>query len=525
MRKEEYMSSLQAALQGFDEDLVQEIVADYEERFRIGAERGKTEGQVIAELGSVEGLVMELGEMQSFARNGQDAAQNAKQNGAQNMAGNTNGTENTEGDTTGNTTSGSNTSGQYYRGTYTQDKSFAESLDGFMRKVGKVVDEAMREAGMALESAMEQVEIHVEEAKRRRAAGEDVDINIDIHVSESERESGKEPNVEQSGKGDENCRKVVVDADIADVQIRRISGSVPEAECQYYSHKTAMAYPFYAYQEGDTFYVGIRKEHQEKKSGYFQFSWSPSIEIALGIPEGVQTVTARSATGDLTVNELAADVLKLRSGTGDISASYFAGKECFLESSSGDATLEKSKVESAELITRSGDSTVSKLEATKINVSTASGDIEANGIVAGDVRLSSMSGDQSIDDVEAQALHVSTASGDIDITDCRGGLLRASAASGDVSVSGDFAEYHVSSQSGDVELTSRHDADISAKSTSGDVDVYITEAKAPYEVMMHSVSGDCSAGGHRSANEATEGEKVYRVEGKSISGDVSVRFR
>lgn len=516
MNKEAYMSSLQAALQGFDEDLVQEIVADYEERFRIGAEQGKTEEQVIAELGSVEGLVMELGEMQSFAQETQqkqtkNGAERTTQNAADHNAG-----------TTGNT---NNTGNQTYRGTYTQDKSFSESLDGFMKTIGKVVDEAMREAGMALETAMEKVEIHVEEVKRRRAAGENVDYDININVGESEKESGKEPNVEQSGKGDENCRKVVIDANIADVEIRRTSGSIPTAECKYYSHKTAMAYPFYAYQEGDTFHVGIRDEYQEKKSGYFQFSWNPSIEIMLGIPETVQTVTANVTSGDLTADELSAEVVKVRSGSGDIKVSYFNGKECRLESSSGDVTLEKSKVQDAEITSKSGDAAISKLETTRLNVNTASGDMEVNGIVAEEIKLSSMSGDQSLDDVEAKKLHTNTASGDMDITDCRGTVLQVSAASGDISISGDFAEYHVHSASGDVELTSRHDANIIVKSTSGDVEVLVMEASAVYEVTTHTVSGECNVGGHRGASEAAEGETIYHIEGKSISGDVSVQFR
>ena len=44
MKKEEYMGALKSALAGFDEELVQEIVSDYEERFRVGIEKGKTEG-------------------------------------------------------------------------------------------------------------------------------------------------------------------------------------------------------------------------------------------------------------------------------------------------------------------------------------------------------------------------------------------------------------------------------------------------------------------------------------------------
>lgn len=520
MNKEAYMSSLKTALTGFEEDLVQEIVADYEERFCVGATQGKTEEQIIAELGSVEGLVMELSEMQSFSQGPTVTININKANAEETPESEADGaTEQTE-----DTTQSGNT--YNFHGSYTQEKSFTESLDNLMRKVGKVVDEAMREAGHALENAMEQVEIHVEEAKKRRAAGDDVDYNVNINFSsESEKESGKEPNVEQSGKGGANCSKIVVDAAIADVKMRRTSNAIPTADCWYYSHKTAIAYPFYAYQEGDTFYVGIRQESRDKKSGYFQFSWNPSIEIEIGIPEGVQCVTAGSGSGDLSVTELSAKTLKLRSGSGDIAVSYFEGESCCIETSSGDSTLEKSKVQTAELTARSGDCRVFKLDVTKLDADTASGDISACGVVGERVHLRSMSGDQRVDDVEAKELHVNTASGDVDVTDSRGGRVFVAAASGDVSVSGDFTGYQVNSTSGDVEVTSRHDADVTAKSTSGDVEVRVTEAKGHYEVTMNSASGDCNVTGYQDAAGAQPGEKIYRIEGKSISGDVTINFR
>ena len=57
MKREEYMGALKSALTGFDEELVQEIVSDYEERFRVGLEKGKTEEAVIQELGSIKDLI------------------------------------------------------------------------------------------------------------------------------------------------------------------------------------------------------------------------------------------------------------------------------------------------------------------------------------------------------------------------------------------------------------------------------------------------------------------------------------
>lgn len=64
MSKVDYMKELIEKLADFEEELVQEIVSDYEEHFANGAIKGKTEENVIAELGTVDELISELHELQ-----------------------------------------------------------------------------------------------------------------------------------------------------------------------------------------------------------------------------------------------------------------------------------------------------------------------------------------------------------------------------------------------------------------------------------------------------------------------------
>lgn len=64
MSKADYMKELIEKLAGFEEELVQEIVSDYEEHFANGAVKGKKEEDVIAELGTVDELISELQELQ-----------------------------------------------------------------------------------------------------------------------------------------------------------------------------------------------------------------------------------------------------------------------------------------------------------------------------------------------------------------------------------------------------------------------------------------------------------------------------
>lgn len=65
MNKAEYMDNLRKGLSGFDKEVREEIINDYEEHFAEGLAIGKSEDEICAELGSVDELVKELGEIGS----------------------------------------------------------------------------------------------------------------------------------------------------------------------------------------------------------------------------------------------------------------------------------------------------------------------------------------------------------------------------------------------------------------------------------------------------------------------------
>lgn len=505
MKREEYMGALQSALAGFDEELVQEIVSDYEERFRVGLEKGKTEEQVVAELGSIKDLVEELGEMQQGAGDSFKTTGSAQT--AENNADNA------------NDSNSNNQSGTYY-----QEKSFAETFDAAMRKFGKVFDSVMKEAGKVIEDAAEKMEYHFEEAKKNHYYT--YDGNGTFTYESSEKDAEGEPNVEQSGEGLEGCRRVVVDADIADVTFRPTQDAQPRAVCHYYSHKTAMLFPFYAKQEGDTFYVGVRRNQEtEKKSGFFQFSMSPSIEIELFLPAGIILVEAGSTSGDMKLNEVAPVELVLRTKSGDVEANYLVCDRITMDTMSGDINLVKTISKNTSVATKSGDCVVDRLEGVDgvagLVVHTASGDANIKCVQAAKVEVGTASGDISVDALQGVNAKFGTASGDIDINDCHGEYMEANTASGDIGVKADYKKYSINSSSGEIRLESRHDADVIAHSTSGDVDVRIAEALETYQVSMHSVSGECTTEGQTKSASTVP---TRTVEAKTVSGDINVRF-
>lgn len=498
MKKEEYMGALKSALAQFDQELVQEIVMDYEERFRVGAENGKTEEMVIQELGNIRDLVDELSDIQqtpppfSREKEKEDSGQESK-----------NKTEQEE---------------QENSGTYYQEKSFAETFNSAMKKFGKVFNGVMKEAGRVLEEAAEKIEFHMEESKKNHY----YTYQGDGTYTGSEKEAEGEPNVEQSGCGMEGCRRIVVDTDIADVKIRMVKEREPKAVCHYYSHKTAMIYPFYAGQEGDTFYVRLRyNKEAECRSGFFQFSMSPSAQIDLMIPEGVVLIEANNMSGNLELNEINTETVVLNSKSGNITASYLTCEKCRMEAMSGDLELTKSSAKMAELTSKSGDCTVDRLEGETLIIKTASGSAKVTSVQSVSCTVNTMSGDIDADALNCQNMKFHTASGDVKLSDCRGDILEAGTASGDLELRADSKRYILNSTSGDIRLESRHDADMTVQNTSGDVEIHIVEALETYQVNMHSVSGECSTFGQTKSADTVPSKTI---EAKTISGDICVRF-
>ena len=62
MTKTEYMEALQNKLESFNRELQQEIMEDYERHFAEGIAAGKTEEEIVAELGSIEDMISDLPE-------------------------------------------------------------------------------------------------------------------------------------------------------------------------------------------------------------------------------------------------------------------------------------------------------------------------------------------------------------------------------------------------------------------------------------------------------------------------------
>ena len=67
MKKDEFFAQLRTAFAGMDEELLTDILGDYENHFKEGIENGKSEEEICEELGNVEesaDLIAALGDQE-----------------------------------------------------------------------------------------------------------------------------------------------------------------------------------------------------------------------------------------------------------------------------------------------------------------------------------------------------------------------------------------------------------------------------------------------------------------------------
>lgn len=78
MTKSEYMDILKERLSRFSQELQEEILEDYNQHFTEGEKQGKSEEEIIQELGNIEEMIRELMEMDADTGQDTDISQEAE---------------------------------------------------------------------------------------------------------------------------------------------------------------------------------------------------------------------------------------------------------------------------------------------------------------------------------------------------------------------------------------------------------------------------------------------------------------
>lgn len=484
MSKEEYFLNLRTALTEFDTELVQEIITDYEEHFKVGAANGKSEETIIEELGSIEGLVRELRELSgtNAAEEGKKAEKKAEEQAEKKAD------DQTQEQSNEQTQEEKNNQSHEYR----YERNYEFDFDHVMKNVEKALDQAGRAVDQAMKQASRSFSnINFEFGSTNRNRKEKNSSNNATWTSTQQNQDMKSNETKKTESYEENfsnCRKVVVASDYSDITIMPSSGENVQIDYEHNSYKDAMLYPLYYYQKDDCLYVGTSDEsvnRQKYKSGFFHVTINTkrNMGLSLKLPKTIEELEISVADGDVEIDGVNLNLLKIASDQGDVDISNTTSTQCSVSVDCGDISINHVKVDAMQLYADSSDIQLVQSEVDTFEVTVDSGDIEVN--------------------------------------QCRGNKFVLTSDSGDINIDAVYQTYMITVDSGDVNLNTQ-DADITTCCDSGDINVVLLNSQANYRQNIQSDCGKTQVAYH--------GQPIQNGEVKSLNlssdcGDINVSFQ
>lgn len=384
MTKNEYMSKLAEALRDFDAEIREEIISDYEEHFAIGQAEGKGDEEIIAELGSIEELVNEL---KTFT-----------------------GDKKAEGKGTADKFDFSFDTKELEKGLDDVIKGFAGFLGSvaatFTKGAGKfsgeaetVVKDFAQNVGTAAEKvagkSTEFAEVVVEKSTAfAKEVADNYKAAKGTETHTTEAPDNEPDNVSEKYPCTEECKKVIVETDCGDIIVKKSDDN--DFNFAYVNNGTAnqqLAYKFDWAQNGDTIKVVCKK--RPGATSFFQSLSCPDIKVTVCVPEGLEKIDVITASGDVTVEGIDTESVKINAVSGD--ALITGVKNGFIAAT-----------------TVSGDANVIGICTTAVNIKSVSGDITVEGTV-GSINLGTTSGDIDVKAVEVKDITTNSVSGDAEI--------------------------------------------------------------------------------------------------------------
>ena len=225
------------------------------------------------------------------------------------------------------------------------------------------------------------------------------------------------------------------------------------------------------------------------------------VRVQIPASRALESVDLHTTSGDVGIDGLAMDALKVESRSGDLRVEI-----------PGAHALSK-----LDLHTTSGD-IEAWLSADRATVQSLSGDIRFVGRAQA-LSVSSTSGDVKVEAVDGpcEQCKVQSVSGDVE---CTGYIraLKASSTSGDVEVNATSETATFSTVSGDVTMALQGSLKlVEGHTTSGSVTIQVPDSVKEADIAVHTVSGDL-----RQGIASVQGAPV-RIVVNTVSGDVNIR--
>ncbi|MCM1191784.1 MAG: DUF4097 family beta strand repeat-containing protein [Butyrivibrio sp.] len=427
MTKAEYMEALQKKLECFNRELQQEIVEDYEQHFAEGIAAGKTEEELVAELGSIEDMIQELPE-EDLSRD--DITVRVPGGPEVRISGGTG-------------------AGQPETARGKEDRK----------------DDACPE----------------ETCLRKTYPGEYKGIIIDGAVADVKVEHSDDGqiHVEYQNKGGKGYRFYQHEEDGV-----FYTGVRQDKEASAREAKRAVKIMLF----GKTLNVDMDNCFSFGKS--FSWSSSDEISLNIRIPAGVPRLEIKTLSGDVRVSDVNPEQLSLNSTSGDIEIRHVTTDRLKLNTTSGDVTGDQIYSGDMDMHTASGDVELNGGEMGMLRLQTASGDFSGERMRGNSIAVVTGSGDADFNGC-FERYNVRTGSGDVDLRAEPGAAeIRVGTGSGDVDLdltALESTEITVSTGSGDAAIYGsggvRHQVTMGTTTVgSGDCKVYVSTGSGDAEI-------------------------------------------
>lgn len=385
MRSEEYLRAVEEALQGYDEEMVKELMASLNEHFEQGLSEGRSEEALCEELGAVEDLVSELNTME-----------NAKLENA-------------------------------------ERKARVFSVEEQHKSYGEYSDQG---AGISADASKGEAHTETALAKRVSPKGYPVSkIYAELGFAEVKLLHTDEGipyiRLQRGSDEPESVRlEEYFNGDIYEVRLVKNEGA------QYRENRSIWSQIFAGLTNGAAalglgvhlaleLYIPaeIRELCVKQSSG----------DIS-GDELNIPVLKLTSGSGDIDLNHVQADTLEARSASGDVTLENIAGVTVTVGSTSGDLDVQDVKAVNMTVHSTSGDLDLDSCIADeRLGVNTTSGDIDLNESHARRLEVNTISGDATVCVRCAQAVLGST-SGDLEVTFLGDVDARLNTVSGDLNV-------------------------------------------------------------------------------------------
>ena len=468
MNKELYLNELKNKLSGFDEELVNEIMQDYEEHFTLGYAQGKSDEQIIESLGSIDDFVKEI--ESSYKRN----------NKSNNMS------------FTIDLSSLNDLSDKLNNATEKLSKELTEKYDKVysdrFAKYAQNAEKLAREAEKYTREFSEEFEKRFNEMKNNFDNYDDpfADFDEENIVNLNEETPNNEDEVELTY--DKKIRKIIVRDFLGRIDVRHTDGGPYINYHNYGSLKEKLMWSFNCRTDDDTLILTLVRNNM---ANFTRFNHSPDCELEIAIDE-IEAIE-------------------------------------FVNCTSTDIDVEGIKTNSLISHLLSGDMNIDAIQAERVEIDTTSGDVEVSDSTIGLFDMKSTSGTVAFYDSVVDTMRIVSVSGDVELND--GIMHRAgiSTTSGDIVLRGaELIKLGCESISGDIEAVIHESGEAHVKTTSGDILLELQNNNLGFVSKLKTSSGDISVHyGNIDLDELQNGNYTFndqniRIVASTLSGDIEI---